>query len=749
MAQENYFAKKRREREAAQGRVQLTPPDPKLPHETRKSANEARASDFDPAQSAANVRKTNIEADRTRRLTPYEIREKAANAEKAEREARRPSGEGLKRQQADSDALADLRSVAKQMNRVQELYNQDLKGSGIGSIGEYLPTPRNRRFDSQAGALATLLKPLIRGPGEGTWTDADQRLLDRLVPSSWAPDIDNEERFETIKRLVGERAAKHGGTAGREPVGGGAPALDKRVLSQVDAMIDAGVPLEAINAALGSQNLGQVDPDHYARAREWKQKNPGQRYTGAVEAPPSGYGSSPLSQGLSGANEGLAAVLGAPVDLVTGALNAGASGINALAGTNIPSIDRPFLGSEQIKDGLRAIGSIGAPNSDGSGQFIRRVGQSAGAAAIPLGGAATTLPRLGAQLLAGVGGGVGGATAQAAFPGNPVAELAGEVLAGGASAGGLASASRRHAQRQLNAAVPTVDQLKQQASELYRAAESRGVAANPQQTQQLADNFKGALTDEGRISPTGRISEVYPKAKEAAQLVDDYAGKPMSPTQIQSVRKVISDGLTSQEPAERRLAGVLTESFDNFANPLAPELKDARNIASRYLTAEQLERARELAGARASQFTGSGFENALRTEYRGLDRASIKGNKFFSEDVNNAIEKVARGTPTSNFLRGIGRLAPTGPVSGMGSIVPGLGVASLVDPVTGGMVGLGLAGAGAAGRAGATHMGIRAADQAELVARNGGNLPEAKMSPELAALLRRLALAESTKYLPQ
>jgi hypothetical protein len=335
------------------------------------------------------------------------------------------------------------------------------------------------------------------------------------------------------------------------------------------------------------------------------------------------------------------------------------------------------------------------------------------------------------------------------FPGNPSAEIGGELLGGGATAGALTGVLKRQARKQIEAAVPTVPQLKEQAGQLYRAAESRGVVAGPAQTQGLSDDIRQALADEGRLSPTGRITEAYPRAKEATQLVGDYAGKDMTPTQMQSVRKVISDGLSSPEPAERRISGMLTETFDNFANPLAPELREARDISSRYLTAQQLEQARELAGAQASQFTGSGFENALRTQYRGLDRAAIKGNAHFSNDVNNAIETVSRGTPMSNTLRGLGRLAPTGPVSGMGSVVPGLGVGAMTDPFTGGMVGMGLAGAGMFGRAGATHMGIRAADRAELIARNGGNLPVSTVPSDWSELMRRLAAAQTAKYLPE
>ncbi len=466
-------------------------------------------------------------------------------------------------------------------------------------------------------------------------------------------------------------------------------------------------------------------------------------------AAPDSYEDSYLGQALSGSNEGLASVLGAPADLATGVLNLVPRGINALANTNIPLLPDAIGGSQWLKGRLQDFGSIGAPSADPSKQFVRRVGESVGASAIPA-GAAGSLARTGVGLLSGLTGGIGGATAQQVAPGNVGAEILGELAGGVTGGAGAARVAQRYAQRGIEAGIPTVPQLKEQAGQLYRAAESRGVVADPVMTQQLADDFRGALAAEGRISPTGRISEVYPKAREAVQLIDDYAGNTMNPTQIQNVRGVVGDALSSPEPAERRLGSILTDVLDQWAAPIAPELGQARGVASRYLTAEQLERARELAGARASQFTGSGFENALRTEYRGLDRAAIKGNARFNEDVTGAIENVARGTPTSNFLRGLGRLAPTGPVSGLGSVGPGLAVASMAGGPTGAMVGGTIAGLGSLGRFGATRMGIRAADQAELIARNGGAIDQAPLLPDtLKNYAAWLAAAQQAKHLTE
>lgn len=476
----------------------------------------------------------------------------------------------------------------------------------------------------------------------------------------------------------------------------------------------------------------------------------GNPYPGGAVAPgslaPKGdYRQSYAGQGMSGVSEGIANTLGAPVDILTAGLNLIPQGINAVANTNIPTIENPFLGSASIKS-LMGDSLIYDPASDPSKQFARRVGQSAGGALIPA-GLAKSIPGALGVMASGFGGGVGAATAQQALPGNIAAEMGGELLGGGVTGIGALGAGRRAAQREIEAAVPTVPQLKDQAGEMYRAAEARGVTADPTQTGELAEIMRTALRDEGRVSPTGRISEVYPKAREAMQLVDDYSGQPMSPTQMQTVRKVVTDGLGSTDGSERRIASILTDSFDDWANPMAPELPAARDIASRYLTAEKLEQAKDLAGARAGQFSGSGFENALRTEYRGLDRGAIKGSQRFSDDVTGAIENVSRGTPGSNFARNIGRFAPLTPMSiAMGSGVPaaiGGMSAGLPGMVIGGSMGL----AGLVGRGAATQMGIRNADLAELIARNGGKLPEATlMNPELERLTAALAAAELAKY---
>ncbi|HYF34458.1 MAG TPA: hypothetical protein VD994_04135, partial [Prosthecobacter sp.] len=352
---------------------------------------------------------------------------------------------------------------------------------------------------------------------------------------------------------------------------------DPEMSRAIDRMVREGRSFDEANAFVKEKNWTPIKPEQYQAAVAHFKANPDTKesYGAALYKPDStDYTQSVAGQALSGINEGIASVVGAPVDLAAGTLNLIPRGLNALANTNLPTIVKPILGSDWIKGYLQRIGSINEPASTPGLRTVRRVGESVGAAAIPA-GFSGSLARAAGQLVAGAGGGAGAAAAQQAFPGNTIAELAGEVAGGGFTGSALASAARRNAQRSMAAQVPTIPQLKQQAGELYRQAEARGVVADPVATRELADNMRAALTQEGRISPTGRISEVYPKAREGMQLVEDYAGQPMTPTQMQTVRKVATDGLTSSDSSERRLAGILTDVIDQWANPRAPELAEA------------------------------------------------------------------------------------------------------------------------------------------------------------------------------
>ena len=151
----------------------------------------------------------------------------------------------------------------------------------------------------------------------------------------------------------------------------------------------------------------------------------------------------------AGSSNAIAGMLGAPVDLATGALNAGARGINDVLGTQLGQIQNPVGGSNWIRS---AEGLVGADprNVEAHGeadQIARAAGAGMASMLLPW-GAASALPELagipGAMQEAVSAGGaptqaLGGMAAAAAGqyaanrapgPWKPLANFAGQMAAG-------------------------------------------------------------------------------------------------------------------------------------------------------------------------------------------------------------------------------------------------------------------------------------------------------------------------------
>lgn len=604
-------------------------------------------------------------------------------------------------------ALRPIRATLA-FDRLQEMRDESKTGGALGAVSE-------KELALLEGAVAAL----DAGVSKGSFLDSLDQIERHFVGSQLAlSGIDPEsEQGRTFYGEYGVDLPQEG------------RALNQRQRNVFDAVMEANPDatpeqLRSIFEAAGVPAIGNLDEVVEARRA-------GLGVSG--EDVPS-YQDSLLGQGMSGVNEGIADILGFPVDMMAGAMNLGSQGINALTNSSIPQIEDPVLGSQWIRDvtgDLTGGGLIYDPTDDPTSQFARRVGQSIGSASVPVGAMAGTARQAGAGMLAATGGGIGGATAQQVAPGNIGAEIAAELLGGGLTGGGLAMARRGAAQREIESAIPTTQELRGQANELYSQAERRGVTATPDHTEDLAERMRQVLRDEGQLGPSGRISDADSSTSKALNLVEQYEGRSMTPTEMNTIRRVIADGRGSIDSSDRRIASLLLNEFDDFVAPLAPEFQDARRVASRYLTAEDLEQARELAAAQAGQFTGSGFENALRTQYRGLDRANIRGRAPYPDPVVEAIQDVSRGTPASNAARAVGRFAPTGVVSaGLGGGVPAMIGTAMGGPLVGGAMGAAAMGLGAAGRTAATRMGTRNADIAELIARSGGPIEQAPLLDE-------------------
>lgn len=456
---------------------------------------------------------------------------------------------------------------------------------------------------------------------------------------------------------------------------------------------------------------------------------------------PNGYADSYVSQALSGAYEGVANTLGAPVDLANAAFGVGLSAVNRVAGTDFTASEKPFLGGDQIKEALAGIGVIGQRSRDRKKQFARRVGQGVGEvapfAAGGIGGART--------LVSGLTSGVGGASAQQLFPDNPAAEAIGSLLGGLAPTAFESVASKVNAARDLKRSTPTTEALKESASDLYREAERSGFTAPPQKTKGLHSSLRNIAAKEGLITPkSDAITDTMPKVRAALKMTEEFAGSSMTPEQMQTVRKSLQNAAGSIDANEARVGSMMLQRFDDFTSGFAPQFKQARSLYHRAKKAEILELAAVRASERAGGFSASGYENALRTEYRAIAQKINSGKlKGFTKEELAAIRRVSRGTAASNAARMAGKLAPNNVVSGGVSLGGGYAL--------GGPIGAaGMAGVGYGGRALATRMGIDAANTAELLVRAGVTPDKVRaLSPQQIEALAAVLAAQANHPIAQ
>jgi len=311
---------------------------------------------------------------------------------------------------------------------------------------------------------------------------------------------------------------------------------------------------------------------------------------------------------------------------------------------------------------------------------------------------------------------------------------------GGLTGGVMGGAAGALANKSAQSAVPTVEELKAQAGQLYEAAKAKGYVFPQSSVKQVADDIAATAISEG-IDQT-----LHPGATAALKRLQESGANGMTVDNAQTMRRILAAAAKDPtNPDQSRIASIMIDKFDDFLAQSGPELAAARGLYAQAKRGELIEQAIELAGSRAGQFSGSGFENALRTEFRNLDRQIIKGQlKGFSDAEIDAIRQVARGGPIENALRYVGKLAPTGVVSmGAGFGVPFAVGNAVGGPGVGTIAGLGAMGTGLASRQAATAMTMNNARLAAALGRNGGASLAA--NPTISRVAQALVAAEGSQ----
>jgi hypothetical protein len=280
-------------------------------------------------------------------------------------------------------------------------------------------------------------------------------------------------------------------------------------------------------------------------------------------------------------------------------------------------------------------------------------------------------------------------------------------------------------------AAPSLEELSKAADEAYKRADEAGIVVKESSLKGLKTRIVSMTKKEGIDS------DLHPDATAALNKIIKSKGD-LTLSELETLRKVASDAKGSIKPADRRIADKITEQLDDYIDDLADgdvvagdavkakALKEARGLYSRKKKAEEINKLVEDAKTSAANFSGSGLENALRTEFRKLAKNEKRMRRFTKEE-QAAIKKVATGgskMSAANITRFIGKFAPTGVVSGV--LSGGAGA------IIGGPLGAALPLAGLGGRAIATRITKGNAAAAEELMRRGRSLEPEKKRNKLA-----------------
>jgi hypothetical protein len=248
--------------------------------------------------------------------------------------------------------------------------------------------------------------------------------------------------------------------------------------------------------------------------------------------------------------------------------------------------------------------------------------------------------------------------------------------------------------------IPTRAELADAARAAYKRADEAGVVVSE-------NSLKGLKT---RVVSSAALKKILQSKGE------------LTLTEVETLRKVAKDAQGSIKPADKRLASMIVDELDDYIDNLSgadvvagdatkvKALKEARGLYSRAKKSEVIEDLMQRAQDSASQFSGSGLENSIRTQFRALAK-NKKQMRMFTAEEQAAIRRVAQGGPVENAMRFIGKFAPTGVVSGV--LTGGAGA------MIGGPLGAALPLAGLGGRAAATRMTMRNVRRADELMRRG------------------------------
>lgn len=323
-------------------------------------------------------------------------------------------------------------------------------------------------------------------------------------------------------------------------------------------------------------------------------------------------------------------------------------------------------------------------------------------------------------------------------------------MATGMATGGFLGRAAQRAQNATHGAAPTRDELRAERDAAYGRARTSGVEVQGPAFARLTDAVRQDLDAAGIY----RDIDPGPGATRLLQLFDNSSpsGAPVPMQRVEAVRQAVSRAGRSTDPTEVRVAQIIRERMDDFverqaqpADFISPtpgaaeraigDLRQGRRLHGRVKKDTALENALISAEDRAgSTGTGANQQNAQRQDIRKMIRPGSPEARrvgFNAEETAQA-RSIVRGDPGENLLRGVGKFAPSGPVSAIPSLA-GIGAGSAIGGSTGALVGAALPVAGYLAKGAAERIQRGKVDRLSDTIRRGYALPQTSATPGAAA----------------
>jgi hypothetical protein len=266
------------------------------------------------------------------------------------------------------------------------------------------------------------------------------------------------------------------------------------------------------------------------------------------------------------------------------------------------------------------------------------LGSIPAAAALP-----ATVPAMGAY------GAAEGATSAYGKTHDPQQALASGLISGGLSAGTTAVTNailNRIGVGRAIEKVPSTQDVADKASTLYETGRQSGATAAGANTQSLSANLRDLADTAEILEPDGKVAAKYPNIAEVLRVTDKYAGKDMTPGQMQTVRETLNDAAAAGGKEGR--VGVQAKSlFDDWVNNFVPEFKQANKLWSDMSDAKGIEDAAKIAGTRVGGGSSVDLRNAMAT----LRRGEIEGTVHHPPEVQAVIDSLTKKGAFDNLSR--------------------------------------------------------------------------------------------------